>query len=525
MASTSQAKRQKRSHNQDHIEIEDRVGGSFDAIFIPESNDSGDSGDSGSDSESENSPNFIDEIENDPSTAIPKTSYQKILNNYEEDQSKLEPDHNYIWEDGEKKYYEFPKNEILLPGSSREVIRNASNTQLFEFFFSEELKNFIVEATRENNFNMTSNDLDVFLGIIILSIFNERKSLRDYWSLDPLLICNPIAEAMSRNEFLKIKSKIKLSKTQCRDVDDRAWRVRKVLDIFRKNILQFGFFSTALSIDEMMVKFHGRTILQQFIANKPERFGIKMWGICSADGFLFDCDIYCGKGSNIYSANKETKLKKCALGSRVVMQMVQNLLTSVVPKKIIKYHLYFDNFFTNPDLLIHLKNLGLRATGTVRAKRVKVKNDLDQKVERGTFSAKHEKNSGMNFITVMDSKPVSLLSTISGVTPLSTVKRFSRQETASTHLPFPSAFTGYNNDGTKVGSKEVGLEIARNYLAKGGKKNKIAHKSITVKLKKCCEHYHKNAENVYELQRLSMFHLLYARPYQKKIVFGSLAGE
>jgi len=52
---------------------------------------------------------------------------------------------------------------------------------------------------------------------------------------------------------------------------------------------------------------------------KPARFGIKMWGICNAEGYLFNCDIYCGKGSNIYSSDKEVKLSKCALGSHVIM--------------------------------------------------------------------------------------------------------------------------------------------------------------------------------------------------------------
>lgn len=192
------------------------------------------------------------------------------------------------------------------------------------------------------------------------------------------------------------------------------------------------------------MKFHGRIILQQFMKDKPERFGIKMWGICSADGFLFDCDIYCGKCSNIYSSNKEVKLKKCALESRVVMQMVKKLLTSVVPRKITKYHLYFDNFFCNPDLLVHLKKFGLRATGTVRANRVRVLNELDKKAKRDTFSVKHEKNSSMNYITVMDSKQVSVLSTMAGITPLSTVKRFSREASNKVNLSFPTAFTMYN---------------------------------------------------------------------------------
>ena len=64
--------------------------------------------------------------------------------------------------------------------------------------------------------------------------------------------------------------------------------------------------------------------------------------------------------------------------------MVQGFLKSVVPKKIKKYHLFFDNFFANADLIVYLKNVGLRATGTVRSNKVKAKNKVDKKAERET---------------------------------------------------------------------------------------------------------------------------------------------
>ena len=60
-------------------------------------------------------------------------------------------------------------------------------------------------------------------------------------------------------------------KSEDKNDNDKAWKVRKVLQIFRKNLHQFSFFSIALSVDEMMVKFHGQTNLQQFMQNKPER--------------------------------------------------------------------------------------------------------------------------------------------------------------------------------------------------------------------------------------------------------------
>ena len=123
----------------------------------------------------------------------------------------------------------------------------------------------------------------------------------------------------------------------------------KSFKFLEKIYINLVSFSTALSVDEMMVKFHGHTNLQQFMQNKPECWGTKERGIASHEGYLFHCDIYCGKGSNIYYSGEAAKLTKCALGSLVVLMMPQNLLSSVVPRMLIQYHLYFDNYFTNPD--------------------------------------------------------------------------------------------------------------------------------------------------------------------------------
>ncbi|XP_051169421.1 piggyBac transposable element-derived protein 3-like [Leptopilina boulardi] len=304
-----------------------------------------------------------------------------------------------------------------------------------------DLKKYIVESTNANGLDLSLGEFEVFLGIIIFSTFNQRQSQKDYWSLDPFLRAEPVAAAMSRNRFEAIKSKIKFHKPKESDNQnfDKVWRVRPILNIFRKNIMKFGFYSTALSIDEMMVKYFGRCKLKQFIRTKPTRFGIKLWASCSSSGYLYDCDIYCGK-----NLEKGDVLANCALGSRVVVQMLQQLLSNIPPTKLLQYHVYFDNLFCCPDLLVHLKKIGLRATGTVRSNRIKEKNNIKDDAPRGTYAVKNDKHSGINFITLKDSKLVSVLSTAAGVRPLTSVKRYNKEVKRKTEVPFPNAFSAYN---------------------------------------------------------------------------------
>ncbi|XP_014487681.1 PREDICTED: piggyBac transposable element-derived protein 3-like [Dinoponera quadriceps] len=243
---------------------------------------------------------------------------------------------------------------------------------------------------------------------------------------------------MSHNKFELIKKNLKSSKSEDKKESDKAWRVRPIVEILKNNIMRFGIFCTALSIDEMMVKYYSRFTLKQFIKSKPIRFGIKMWALGSANGYVFNFDIYCGK-------NEETlKLSKCPLGSRVVISMLEPLLINTSPRKLAQYHVYFDNLFCCPDLLIHLKKAGLRSTGTVRDNRVSVKNVLDKNAPRETHLVQHEQNNGLNFITVQDSKAVLILSTAAGVIPLGSISRYDKIEKIKKGLPFPHAFTVYN---------------------------------------------------------------------------------
>ncbi|XP_058799929.1 piggyBac transposable element-derived protein 3-like [Phymastichus coffea] len=222
----------------------------------------------------------------------------------------------------------------------------------------------------ENGYDLSKIDLNTFLGVIILSSFNERKSQREYWSSDPLLSCDIVQQAITRNTFEQIKSHLKCSKPADKNPNDKAWR---------------------------------------FIRGKPIRRGLKFWGCCTSDGFLLDFDLYCGKDSN---ANL---LNKCSLGSRVVINLLVPFSKKLSSTEIPRFHLYFDNFFTNFDLILHLQKLGLRCTGTIRDNRVpkEARNVIDKKALRG-------------------------------VSPKLPSQRYSAEKKARVDVHFPCAFHTYN---------------------------------------------------------------------------------
>lgn len=86
----------------------------------------------------------------------------------------------------------------------------------------------------------------------------------------------------------------------------------------------------------------------------------------------------------------------------------------------------------------------MKATSVVRKDRIKEKNELNNKAARGTHVVKNDSSSGINYITLMDSKEVSLLSSAAGVTPIKNVKRYSKEHRAKIDIPMPAAFSIYN---------------------------------------------------------------------------------
>lgn len=412
----------------------------------------------------------ISESEDDEDQLVPTTStddsnveigrYEKILENYNESQKLLEESHTYIWENGQAYHSYDLENKNFLNNDQKQKIKHMSKLELYELFFSQEMKNIIIEATRENDFDLSLESFQKFMGILILSIMNSRKNVRDYWSNRDSLRCKIVAETMSRNEFLKIKRFMKFAKTCEKNVNDEVWRVRTLIEKFRLNLQQFGYFMSNMSIDESMIEFFGRLSIKQFMPKKPIRFGIKLWSLCTVTGFLLDFQIYCGKESRGVNG----KLKNCSLGSRVVMTLLHDFLKNVPSGKLKDYHVAFDNFFTNPDLMVHLQNIGLKATGTVRQNRVYeiqdepnkqgkyvptrkvVKVDLDSKSPRGSMVAKVDIGSSVNYISVKDSKPVSILTTAASVEPLTPVSRYNKTEKRKTEVNFPFAFSVYNQN-------------------------------------------------------------------------------
>jgi hypothetical protein len=144
---------------------------------------------------------------------------------------------------------------------------------------------------------------------------------------------------------------------QATSTSDKMFKVRPLSDILINKFKQWGVFEENISIDESMVKYYGHHPSKQFIRGKPVRFGYKNWVAPSSTGYCYAFDFYCGKSP--FATNEP-------LGSRVVKTLLEKLETNPA-----NHTVFFDIFFSSYDLLVDLRRLGYKATGTVRENRTK----------------------------------------------------------------------------------------------------------------------------------------------------------
>ncbi|XP_039631232.1 piggyBac transposable element-derived protein 3-like [Polypterus senegalus] len=243
---------------------------------------------------------------------------------------------------------------------------------------------------------------------------------------------------MPKNRYLKIKSMLHFndnSKVQ-ENKDDRGFKVRPLIVALNKNFRRWGIFDKHLAVDEMIVKYYGHHGLKQFIRGKPIRFGYKFWALCGSSGYCFHFNLYCGKEV------AQNERDYFALGSRVVLNMLDPVQEPA------SHWVFFDNLFTSRDLLIHLRDVGFRASGTLRQNRLckcplKDSKELS-KEPRGTFDSAFDLEGEVLFMKWNDNNCVAIGTNFDTVYLLSHASRWSRTSRQKVSVPQPNAIKSYN---------------------------------------------------------------------------------
>lgn len=349
----------------------------------------------------------------------------------------------------------------------KKELKDLNPKNLFEKFFDDKTVSYIVEQTElyanqnnAHNFKTSIDEIRNFFGILFFSGYHKLPRERLYWSNDDDLGIDIVTSCMSRNRFEELKKFFHLAdNSNARTTSDKLFKIRPVMEILNEKFCQFGIFSEKLSVDESMVKYYGRHPSKQFIQGKPIRMGFKNWVLASSTGYCYKFDTYSGK-------SKDNTEKKDPLGSSVV----KTLLTCVQHPK--DHIVFFDNFFTNYDLLVYLKETQFRATGTMRQNRTKkcplVEYKNMKKKLRGEYDYYFDKSNEILIAEWKDNNVVIVGTNYSDVEPMAKVKRWSNEAKKKIDIKQPNLISEYNSGMGGVDLHDQSINLYR--IAIRGKK-------------------------------------------------------
>lgn len=346
---------------------------------------------------------------------------------------ELESFDDDVWGTNTSYFDELNTNLREIPSS------NATGKEIdsFEKIFDEDIVTHIVHQTnlyaeqnQSNNWTVTTHrEVKAFVGCLILMAIHRLPSIDHYWSSDPALRVDTIANVMTAKRFKKILENVHLNDNESQvprsdPAHDKLFKLRPLIEMIQKNIANEEFYrpSSFLTVDESMVKFKGRSSLKQYQPLKPIKRGFKVW--CLADsmtGYVTSFNVYTGKSNS-----------DSPLGETVVL----NLTKDVREESLVT----FDNFFTSVDLLEKLLARKVFSCGTVKGTR----KNLPDFMNKDPSTEKNMKRGEFQFATKghvaatkwMDKKAVGMLSTLHSPRETSTVQRKQASgEKATVHCP------------------------------------------------------------------------------------------
>lgn len=210
----------------------------------------------------------------------------------------------------------------------------------------------------QTRFKPTSADeIKIVIGIHIIMGSLKLPRVRMYWEKDTRVPL--VADNMTRDRFFSIRSNIHFidNMTIPPGNKDVFIKIRPLYDTIQKKCNSLPM-ERNICIDEQMVPFKGHLSIKQYIRNKPNPWGIKIFVLCGEGGIVYDFVLYQGANTEIDSQVQ----KQFGQGPGVVLH-----LCKIVKKN--KHFLYFDNYFSSFNLFERLQQIGICAAGTIRVNR------------------------------------------------------------------------------------------------------------------------------------------------------------
>jgi hypothetical protein len=299
---------------------------------------------------------------------------------------------------------------------------------------------------------LTLDELKIWMGILLYMGVIKLPRVTDYWTTDFKFPKHYITQQMPMKRFQQIKRYLHISNHNSpmpywySKVEPFASHIRDI----SKRLYVPG---SNVSIDEMIIRFSGRSGHTFRIKNKPTPEGYKIMSLCEK-GYTYTFTFE----SRIVANDKIPSIPGLNKTGSLVSYLVTQLPTNRA------YNIYMDNYFTSIPLFHYLRTNGYGACGTVRVNSAMFPASL--KIEK-SIHLDWNTLSGVVVNDVLailwiDNGPVHMLTTIHGIKDdkwkIPTIRRRPREtssnainvrrvfgEATQKEVPIPKAIDDYNH--------------------------------------------------------------------------------
>jgi hypothetical protein len=213
------------------------------------------------------------------------------------------------------------------------------------------------ELRTGNKWILSLEELESFIGLLYARGIMGAKNipLHELWT--EKWGNNIFRKTMARERFKEILRYIRFDEKTSRSErleKDKFALFLEIWNLFNENCRRHYTPTENLTVDEQLFPTKARCRFTQFMPNKPDKFGIKIWTLAEVDSKYFLHGIpYLGK-DELRTGH--------TLAHHVVFQLVDAYLDN-------GYHITADNFFTQLPLAVSLKERKTTYLGTMRVNR------------------------------------------------------------------------------------------------------------------------------------------------------------
>lgn len=140
--------------------------------------------------------------------------------------------------------------------------------------------------------NVTPTEMKTFLEIIMWMGLCPKPSIDSYWKTNNI---SHIPKFMKRKRFELLLRTFHCSNNAFCPPRDRLFKVNKLLDLLLSKFKTARAPKQSMCIDESMIPFTGRLSFKQYIQNKTNKYGIKLFKLCIDNYYTVGIKMYAGK--------------------------------------------------------------------------------------------------------------------------------------------------------------------------------------------------------------------------------------